>query len=149
MDGGRIIEEGEPRTLYRRPATRFTADFIGAANFLTLVYRDREWFAPDGSAVRLADSETGDANEKREAVLRAEIIGVRAASDVVPAGQLNALRGKVENSQYMGPYVEYSIDVSGVLLNAQSNVEFPTGADVLVTFRPEDIHLLPKPAGNA
>ncbi len=146
MDAGRIVEEGEPRTLYRRPTSRFTADFIGAANFLSLVYRDQAWFAPDGSAVRLADIEIGDTGETREAVLRSEIVGVRAADAAIPKDSLNALRGTIENLQYMGSHIEYSIDVSGVLLNALSNEEFAKGAAVLVTFRPQDIHLLPKPA---
>ena len=152
MDAGHIVEEGEPRTLYRHPVSRFTADFIGAANFLTVVYRDRAWRAPDGSFVRIADAESGDPDEQRVAVLRSETLGVRAAG--VPAAgdpadgdsSLNALHGTVRNLQYMGPHIEYSVDVSGVLLNALCVDEFPKGAAVLVTFRPQDIHLLPKPA---
>lgn len=144
MDHGRIIEEGKPRDLYRRPASRFTADFIGAANFLSLVYRDQAWFAPDGSAVRLARAEGGDAGETREAVLRSEIMVVRAADDTVARDSHNALRGTIKGLQYMGPHIEYSIDVSGVALNALSDEEFAVGAPVLVTFRPQDIHLLPK-----
>jgi len=149
MDAGRIIEQGEPRTLYRRPASRFTADFIGAANFLTVVYGNQVWTAPDGSVVRLEDSETGGDGEAREVVLRAEALDVRAADDAVAGGELNALRGKVENLQYMGPHIEYSIDVSGVLLNALSSREFARGSDVLVTFLPADTHLLPKAAAVA
>ncbi|HEV2042215.1 MAG TPA: ABC transporter ATP-binding protein [Casimicrobiaceae bacterium] len=148
MDAGRIVEEGKPRSLYRRPASRFAADFIGAANFLSLVYRDQAWLAPDGSTVCLAHSEPGDAGETREAVLRSELLGVRAADDAVPDGSLNALRGTIEGLQYMGPHIEYSIDVSGVSLNALSSEEFARGAAVLVTFRPQDIHLLPKSAGT-
>ncbi len=143
MDAGRIVEEGEPRTLYRRPRTRFTADFVGAANFLTLVYRGAAWVAPDGSAVRLSEYGAGSQEEKREAVLRLEKLGIRAAASGPPGDGMNALSGKVEGSQYMGPHIEYSIDVSGVMLNCSSSEEFAPGAAVLVTFRPEDIHLLP------
>ena len=149
MDAGRIVEEGEPRTLYRRPASRFAADFIGAANFLSLVYRDQSWFAPDGSAVRLAQSEPGEANQAREAVLRSEILRVRPTGGPLPEEGLNALHGTVASLQYMGPHIEYVIDVSGVLLSALSGEEFAHGATVLVTFRPQDIHLLPKGAGPA
>ena len=146
MDAGSIVEEGEPRTLYRRPRARFTADFIGAANFLSLVYRGGSWLAPDGSAVRVSGSESGAPEEQREGVLRLEKLGVRAADGAPPGDGLNALRGKVEGSQYMGPHIEYSIDVSGVLLNASSSEEFAPGTAVLVTFRPDDIHLLPSGA---
>jgi ABC-type Fe3+/spermidine/putrescine transport system ATPase subunit len=148
MDSGRIVEIGEPRTLYRRPASRFTADFIGAANFLSLVYRDHAWRAPDGSSVRLADPTPGSTGETREAVLRSEIISVRAAADPVPHDSVNALRGTIKNLQYMGSHIDYLIDVSGVTLNALSSEEFAKGAAVFATFRPQDVHLLPKLPDN-
>ncbi len=144
MDGGRIIEEGKPRDLYRRPQRRFTADFIGAANFLTLVCRDQAWFAPDGSAVTLASPEPGEPGEARQAVVRAETLGLRAAGSAAGTDAHNSLRGVVRGLQYMGPHIEYSVDVSGVLINALSKDEFERGAEVAVTFRPEDIHLLPR-----
>src|ERR687885_785728 len=34
MERGRIMQEGTPREIYQRPATRFVADFVGNANFL-------------------------------------------------------------------------------------------------------------------
>jgi len=149
MDAGRIVEEGDPRTLYRRPARRFTADFIGAANFLTLVFRDQAWRAPDGSSMRLAETTDGNAGETREAVLRSEIIGVCAAADGAAKNGLNALRGVVENLQYMGSHIEYAIDIGGMTLNASSTEEFAKGTAVFATFRPQDVHLLPKPVSGA
>src|SRR5690606_17294392 len=35
MRDGAIEQQGSPHELYARPATRFVADFIGSANFLT------------------------------------------------------------------------------------------------------------------
>lgn len=34
MNGGKILQTGSPRDLYRKPSTRFVADFLGQANFL-------------------------------------------------------------------------------------------------------------------
>jgi len=34
MNGGRIVQEDDPRTLYERPASRFAAGFVGNANLL-------------------------------------------------------------------------------------------------------------------
>jgi sulfate/thiosulfate transport system ATP-binding protein len=42
MDRGRLQEVGEPRALYRRPATRFVATFLGAANLLLGNYGYRD-----------------------------------------------------------------------------------------------------------
>ncbi len=36
MNGGRVVQAGEPQTLYAAPATPFAADFIGHMNTLTL-----------------------------------------------------------------------------------------------------------------
>ena len=143
MDGGRIVESGDPRTLYRRPSSRFTADFIGGANFLSVVHKDHEWWAPDGSAIRLADAIQGSTGETREAVLRSETLGVCAIADAAAAQGRNALKGLVKDLQYMGSHIEYAIDVSGIMLHALSSAEFARGDAVLVTFGPEDVHLLP------
>ena len=42
MNQGRIVQEGSPRTLYERPASRFAASFVGNANLLDgrIVARD-------------------------------------------------------------------------------------------------------------
>lgn len=144
MDGGRIVEEGAPRTLYRRPNSRFTADFIGAANFLSVVYRDQAWFAPDGSALRISGFQSGDSGETRELVLRSETLCLQARTDSPLNDGFNALQGTVESLQYMGPHIEYSIDVSGVALNVLSTEEFTKGSPVCITFRAEDARLLPK-----
>lgn len=37
FDQGRIVQSGDPRDLYLRPATRFSAEFFGKANFLGVV----------------------------------------------------------------------------------------------------------------
>jgi iron(III) transport system ATP-binding protein len=34
MSEGRIVQEGTPRDIYERPATRFVANFVGTTNFL-------------------------------------------------------------------------------------------------------------------
>ena len=34
MSAGRVLQVGDPRTVYERPATRFVADFIGESNLL-------------------------------------------------------------------------------------------------------------------
>ena len=35
MNEGKVIQHGEPRSMYLRPETRFTAEFLGETNFLT------------------------------------------------------------------------------------------------------------------
>jgi len=47
MNAGKIEQIGEPEAIYRYPATRFVADFIGRANFYETVVEGLE----DGHAV--------------------------------------------------------------------------------------------------
>ena len=42
LRAGKVIQVGEPRTLYDRPANRFVADFLGETNFLSAVILGRE-----------------------------------------------------------------------------------------------------------
>jgi len=35
LDGGKVLQSGTPEDIYRRPASRFVADFVGHCNFLT------------------------------------------------------------------------------------------------------------------
>jgi hypothetical protein len=46
----------------------------------------------------------------------------------------------------MGPYTEYALDVAGSNIIAHSTAEFTAGDRVHVTFRTQDIHLLPADA---
>ncbi|MDO9024116.1 ABC transporter ATP-binding protein [Zwartia sp.] len=144
MEGGHIIEEGEPRKLYRKPNKRFTAEFIGAANFLTVTYKGQNWYAPDGSALTLEESVTGQEGEQRTAVLRSEHLDIRLPDEIASDGHVNALHGTIEHVQYMGPHIEYAISVQGVPMNVTHQMDFGPGTQILVTFGPADIHLLPR-----
>ena len=143
MEGGHIVEVGAPRELYRRPTKKFTADFIGAANFLTLTCQDQQWFAPDGSSITLDPPVIGQNGEQRTAVLRSEDLRLAAKSESVQADRVNTLSGVIEHIQYMGPHIEYSVKVHNTIINVLDQIEFARNASVSVTFRPVDLHLLP------
>lgn len=145
MEAGHIVEVGAPRELYRRPNKKFTADFIGAANFLTLSYRNNQWYAPDGSLITLDQHFVGKDGEQRIAVLRSEDLRLEAQSTNPASDRINALSGVIEHIQYMGPHIEYSVTVRDTTLNVLDQAEFIRNDAVRVTFRPADLHLLPHP----
>lgn len=144
MEGGHIVEIGTPRGLYRRPNKKFTADFIGAANFLTLTCRGQKWFAPDGLPITLDPLVPGQDGEQRTAVLRSEDLRLTAQSEAAQSDRINTLSGVVEHIQYMGPHIEYAVKVQDTIINVLDQVEFARNAPVSITFRPADLHLLPK-----
>lgn len=143
MEGGHIVEVGAPRDLYRRPTKKFTADFIGAANFLTLTCHEQKWFAPDGSSITLDPPVHGQDGEQRTAVLRSEDLRLAAQSEATRSDRVNTLSGVIEHIQYMGPHIEYAVKVQDTIINVLDQVEFARNAAVSITFRPVDLHLLP------
>ena len=48
---GRIVEEGAPEALYRRPQTRFTAEFLGQTNVVPVTRRAERTVLPWGEAL--------------------------------------------------------------------------------------------------
>jgi sulfate transport system ATP-binding protein len=87
MNLGRLLEMGAPLDLYSRPATRFVATFLGAAN-LILARR-----TPDGiqvGATTVAPAERGSGARENEvvAVVRPEEIEVSATRDELSSGYL-------------------------------------------------------------
>ena len=40
MNEGRVEQMGQPSEIYRQPASRFVADFIGESNFIAVEWHD-------------------------------------------------------------------------------------------------------------
>ena len=97
---GRLEQVGSPEAVYDTPATRFVADFVGAANVL------------DGESARRL---TGHG----AAMLRPERIRLGDADDARAVGT-------VAEVQYFGAFTRLKVDVGGALLQA----DLPTVADV-------------------
>jgi putative spermidine/putrescine transport system ATP-binding protein len=89
---GRLEQVGTPHEVYNAPATRFVANFVGAANVL------------DGdAAMRLAGC--------RSAMLRPERIRLGASEGARASGA-------VREVQYFGAFTRLRVDAAGALLQA-------------------------------
>jgi putative spermidine/putrescine transport system ATP-binding protein len=55
MNDGRKEQEGDPETVYSRPASRFVAEFLGHANLLSGAIETGGMRLGDGSLLKLAD----------------------------------------------------------------------------------------------
>ena len=98
MNDGRIEQLGTPEEVYRRPASRFVADFIGDSNFFDATVTGDVAQLTDGSRVGCVGGRTGPAT----LMVRPEAITLRrrpgrdrraGTADVVPR-QLRARRGR-------------------------------------------------------
>lgn len=138
MHAGRIEQIGAGTDIYREPATRFVAEFIGDANFMA--------FSADGDALRL-DAQglrvpfAGSAAPTRGvAVLRPE--DLRLADRAADIG----LSGAVTDVINVGSHSMIHVDIGAQVLVARHGGIAPSGlqpgASVRLTFAPEHLHLI-------
>ncbi len=87
MNLGRLLEMGAPHDLYSRPATRFVATFLGAAN-LILARRTPDGIQVGATTVAPAERSSGARENEVVAVVRPEEIEVAASRDELSAAYL-------------------------------------------------------------
>ncbi|MDB5635979.1 MAG: Iron(III) transport system ATP-binding protein [Bradyrhizobium sp.] len=141
MELGRIVQEGDPRELYQRPVNRFVADFIGNANFLHVQRVGRQWQLEDGSPVEVDPATDRDDGRSKIALLRPEAIRLDQTPVQVLAGQ-NRLTGRVVGGMYLGPHVEYIVEVGADRLRAYSRSVLAPGSPATLTVNAQDCRLV-------
>ncbi len=101
MNLGRLLEMGRPEDLYARPATRFVATFLGAAN-LVLAQHTAHGICIGTDPVLALGSTTAPASRDHEvvAVLRPEDIEIAPSQDELNASFLGL--GTVEQLLFVG-----------------------------------------------
>jgi ABC-type Fe3+/spermidine/putrescine transport system ATPase subunit len=102
MSEGKIEQLGTPTEIYRRPTSRFVADFIGHANFLDVDVDGVVAVARDGTRVPC----TGDrAPGAATLMLRPESLHL-VDPTAAPAG---ALRGRALQTAFLGSHVRVAV----------------------------------------
>ncbi|MGH2405165.1 MAG: ABC transporter ATP-binding protein [bacterium] len=136
MNQGRIEQIGMPVDLYRRPASRFVADFIGEANLLPASVEDG--MVRVGS-YRFAYRQSGVGPGAATLMARPEAIRVDLGGDGLP--------GRVRSAFFMGTFADYIIetDAGEVSVADTRSVDgmHPVGAPVRLQFSPAGLYLLP------
>ncbi len=150
MRAGKVVQVGTPTAMYRRPADRFVAEFLGETNLL------------EGAIVGAADgvcsvefaggclaSRTGDAappvGSKALVSLRPEAI--RLSPAWAPAGE-NAIPATIVESTFLGEVAQHVVEIKGgprlkvAQLNPAGAGATPQGA-VRIEIAPEDVVVLP------
>jgi putative spermidine/putrescine transport system ATP-binding protein len=114
-DGG-IVQEGTPHDIYRRPKTRFVADFVGSSNVIA-----PEFMASLGG-------------EKRWASLRPEAIRLGDGAEA-----------RVENASFLGAATRLTVDIRGTRLHVMlpAGADVPdVGSSVRLGWQPGDVHYM-------
>jgi sulfate/thiosulfate transport system ATP-binding protein len=112
MNHGRLLEIGRPNELYTRPATRFVATFLGAAN-LILARQTKEGirFGERPMSARAAAPIQGAREHEVVAVVRPEEIEVAPTRETLTSGYL--ARGAVDEILFTGALERMRIRLEG------------------------------------
>ena len=146
MNEGRIEQIASPTEIYRRPQTRFVADFIGRANFVAGAVCDCQGqrLIVDALGTRLAALKPASDFAPGEAVtlvVRPEMMTIDPATAHV--------EGIVRRATYLGNIVEYDVEVGDQLLalvehDPRHDTIHAEGETVPVCFLEDCLYALPK-----
>ena len=107
MNAGRIEQSGPPDEVYRRPASRFVADFIGRANFLS-----GEVLAVNGDEIDISLMGVAVSIPAGEGHVKGGTAVVVSRPESVRIGE-GDLRANVKGSTFLGSYAEYELELGG------------------------------------
>jgi sulfate transport system ATP-binding protein len=164
MNLGRLLEMGAPHELYWRPATRFVATFLGAAN-LILARRTPDGIQIGASTVAPAERAAGVQEHEVVAVVRPEEVEVAASREALTSGYLadgvvdevlftgarESLRVRLEEG-VQAPLLADADGAASAALQVtrtqheQRSFEVRTGQSVAVGVR--RLHVLPTPLSS-
>ncbi len=135
MNLGRVEQIGAPTDLYRKPASRFVADFIGEANLLTGTYREGQvTVGPFTFPFRQESVAAGPVT----VLARPEAVTVQTDGAGLP--------GKIRTAFFMGMTNEYLIETPAGELTATEPIRarglLSMGTEVRLQFDDTGLYLL-------
>ncbi len=128
MNDGRIEQLGSPEGIYRRPASRFVADFIGDANFFPATANGDVAELRDGSRMPCSGG-AGAAT----LMVRPEAVRIDASG---------GLRGAVVQTSFLGSHVRVAVETRAVdapvILTLHEAIVPAVGDEVALSWAPAD-----------
>jgi spermidine/putrescine transport system ATP-binding protein len=148
MNGGVIEQIGAPREIYRRPATLFVANFVGASNQLEGHVREARGgrYAVEldagGRVIEVAGVEGIAAGERAVVIVRSETLRLERGAD-----HEVTLAGTVADVAFLGSQVvtKVAVDGAGQLTVAAAGDDPAVGeehGEVALSFDPRDAWLV-------
>lgn len=146
LQGGVVEQLGDPRTVYRRPASRFVADFIGESNWV-----EGEVLSSDVTGVRIRTRLGEFLSSPRVGLLPAVPVWVGFRPEALHPTEvrINAFEGELRQTNYLGEIEEYVLSAGAQVFKCfVQNPEraLPPGTRLTVGVRPDDLLVLPRTA---
>ena len=151
MNAGDIVQVGTPEEIYKKPANRFVADFIGTTNFIPgeisellkerqLAYVHTEF--GQKMLCKIPDPAMASTNNKVNISIRPEDIEVftepREAKD-------NLFKGTIVHRAYLGNFLYLFVNVDHTMIRVQApyDIKQKEGEELFLFLDPEKCVLLP------
>jgi iron(III) transport system ATP-binding protein len=145
MHKGTIAQVGTAREIYRQPSSRFVAGFVGRANFVPARVADsndeRVTLKTDGGLDVVAPA-TGWAKAGDQVLLAMRPEDYRVISTGQPF-PVNTWPARVLQMQFLGPTVEYLVQVMSHQFQISSTIDIPEDEVAGVSISPDHVVVLP------
>lgn len=144
MNEGRIVQVGEPGEVFRKPNSRFAADFLGVVNIFPGILTPGKGLSAlsiDGLTILTTSLASGSV----QACIRPEDILVSLRP--IESDAQNAFKGRIVDVSHMGAVVNIQVDVGQVPFIAAItrrsfyDMDLEIGDEVFVTFKTVDVHV--------
>jgi iron(III) transport system ATP-binding protein len=125
MDSGNVVQIGTAQDIYKNPANRFVADFIGTMNFMSgeivevLPAADTVCVRTEFSEKMLCksiDSTAAAPGSKVYASIRPEDVQVFTES---PQDRENVFKGTIAHKAYLGNFLFFFVDINDTMIRVQ------------------------------
>jgi ABC-type Fe3+/spermidine/putrescine transport system ATPase subunit len=145
MQGGEMVQMGEPAEVYKHPRNRFVAQFLGATNILNAKVSGEGPVLQLESGMRVAVS-NGE-NSGLEVAIRPHSFELAAER---PPHTVNVWQAQVEQSMYLGGSTQYRLRIGELRVEARTPAgrRFEKGASVWVQVAPADCLVLNEKNGG-
>jgi iron(III) transport system ATP-binding protein len=151
MNTGDIVQVGTPEEIYKKPATRFVADFIGTTNFIpgeiSELLKERELVcvhAEFGQKMlcKIPDPAMASTNNKVNISIRPEDIEVFTEPR---EGKDNLFKGTIMHRAYLGNFLYLFVNVDHTMIRVQApyDIKQKEGEELFLFLDPEKCVLLP------
>jgi len=148
MDFGKVIQRGDPETIYFDPNSEFVADFIGKINFMSGTVADLQ----EGVAVvkindggfdsQIQSTRTNySEGQKVLASVRPENIEILTEK---PDEAVNTWPARLVRKSFLGGMFDMVVEVGGKEMRARTPfvVDAKSGSDIFIRIKPKDVLLI-------
>jgi iron(III) transport system ATP-binding protein len=150
MEAGDVVQLGTAEEIYKKPANRFVADFIGTTNFIAgevvEVRRDASeaYVRTEFSEKILCKTGSIDSIKPGEAVyasIRPEDVEIFTES---PQHRENLFKGTIAHKAYLGNFLYFFVSVNGTMIRVQVAYDVPQeeGQEIFLSLNPQKCMVL-------